>query len=186
MKRLSQAIALLAGLSCSDSSGPNLLGTLTFTFTGAGGGTFTASGNAPSLGTDAATATTWALGLLGGGEVIVAGSKPRSGGLVDLAIVRIDRATTGSENIDSSCDIDASALCTGMVLYLNFNGNGDSGDLFCGLVSGSAAITEISTRRAKGTFSGTGNCVDGVGGDITSFSVTNGSFDVALSSLPAQ
>jgi hypothetical protein len=153
------ALTLLGALSCSDSTGPNVSGSVAFSFTGGGGGTLTAAGNAPSL------------------------IAPRSGSNVDLAVLRFEGTATGSQNIDAACNIDGSTSCTGMELLLNFNGNGDTGDFFCALTSGTIVITEISAARAKGTFSGTGSCL--AGGGSSAFAVSNGTFDVALVSPPA-
>jgi hypothetical protein len=177
------AAALLVVLSCSDSSGPNVSGSVSFSFTGGGGGTFTASGNAPSF-TAPPTATSWAVGYVDAGETHVAASRPRSGALVDLAILRFEGTATGSQTIDVSCNIDGSTACTGMELLLNFNGNGDTGDFFCALTSGSIVITEISATRARGTFSGTGTCLAGTGGGSSAFAVSNGTFDVAVVAPP--
>jgi hypothetical protein len=71
-----------------------------------------------------------------------------------------------------------------MDFYLNFNGNGDTGDFFCALTSGTIVLTEVSSSRAKGTFSGSGSCVAGGGGASSAFSVSNGTFDVALVAPP--
>ena len=176
------SVVLFGALSCSDSSGPEIRGSLSLTYTGAGGGTFSASGDAPSL-TAPPTGTSWAVGYMQAGETHVAGSAPRSGGRVDLAILRLERTTAGSVSIDPACNIDGSASCTGMELLLNFNGNGDTGDFFCALTSGTIVLTEVSSR-AKGTFSGSGNCIAGTGGAVTAFSVITGSFDVALVAPP--
>ena len=124
------------------------------------------------------------MGYVQGSESYVAASTPRSGGLVDLTILRLERTTPGSVSIDAACDIDGSASCTGMALSLNFNGNGDTGDFFCGLTSGTIVLTEIGSSRAKGTFSGTGSCVAGTGGSSSAFSISNGTFDVALVAPP--
>lgn len=177
-------VALFASLSCSDSSGPDTLGSLSFTFTGGGGGTFTVSGAAPSFSAAPPTGTTWAAGYLQAGEMFVGGSRPRSAGLVDLALLRVGRTTTGSETIDADCNIDGTAACNGMILFLNFNGNGDTGDFFCGLTSGTITVTSASSGRARGTFSGGGECVAGTGGASSAFTVTNGTFDVALVAPP--
>ena len=183
MRLVPLAAVLIGALSCSDATGPDIRGTVTFTYTGAGGGTFSASGDAPAL-IAPPTGTSWAVGYVQAGESFVGGSTPRSGGLVDLAIVRLERTTPGSESIDPTCNIDGSASCTGMVLFLNFNGNGDTGDFFCGLTSGTIVLTEVSSSRARGTFSGSGNCVDGTGGNPSVFTVSNGAFDVALVAPP--
>jgi hypothetical protein len=178
-------LAVLATLSCNDSSGPSTLGSLSFTFTGGGGGTFSASGVAPSFSSAPSTGSSWAAGYVEAGETIVAGSRPRSGGLIDLVLLRLTRTTAGSETIDANCNIDGSVPCNGMILYLNFNGTGDTGDFFCGLISGTIVVTSVSDGRAQGTFSGTGECSAGVGGAISAFTVSNGTFDVALVAPPS-
>lgn len=183
MKLLLLSVALLGALSCSDSSGPEIRGSLAFTYTGAGGGTFNAAGDAPTF-TAPPTGTSWAVGFVEAGETHVAASAPRSAGLVDLAILRFERTTPGSQSIDPACNINGSASCTGMQLLLNFNGNGDTGDFFCGLTSGAIVLTEASSSRAKGTFSGSGNCIAGTGGSSTAFSVSSGTFNVALVAPP--
>ena len=179
MRLVLVSVVLFGALSCSDSSGPDIQGSLSFTYTGAGGGTFSASGDAPSL-TAPPPGTSWAVGYVQASETHVAGSTPRSGVLIDLAILRFERTTPGSASVDLACNIDGSASCTGMELLLNFNGNGDTGDFFCGLTSGTIVLTEVSSSRAKGTFSGNGNCIAGTGGASSVFSVSNGAFDVAL------
>jgi len=172
------SIVLLGALACSDSAGPGH-GSLSFAYTGAGGGNFSASGDAAFT-----TGTSWAAGFLRTGETHVGAANPRSGVLIDLAILRLERTTPGSESIDPACNIDGSTACTGMDFYLNFNGDGDTRDFGCALTSGTIVLTEISSSRAKGTFSGTGMCVDGTGGASEAFSVSNGAFDVALVAPP--
>lgn len=177
------SVLLLAALSCSDSSGPDVGGSVAFTYTGAGGGTFSATGNAPNFNAPP-VATSWAVGFVMTGETHVAGSIPRSAGLVDLAILRFERTTVGSESIDPACNIDGSESCTGMEFLRNFNGNGDTGDFFCALTSGTIVLTEVSSSRARGTFSGSGNCFAGTGGSSSAFTVSNGTFNVALVAPP--
>ena len=72
--------------------------------------------------------------------------------------------------------------CNGMTLYLNFNGNGDTADAFCALTSGTIVITAVSAGRAQGTFSRQVECAMGTFG--STFTVTNGSFEVALVAAP--
>ena len=110
MARALVAVVLFASLSCSDSSGPSWLGDLSFTFSGGGGGTFTASGAAPSFSAPPPTGTSWAVGYVEAGEIFIGASRPRTGGLVDLAMLRIGRTTAGSEPIDLSCDLDGGRL----------------------------------------------------------------------------
>ena len=183
MKRVLLALSVLGAISCSHSTEPNIFGSVTFTYTGGGGGTFTAAGAAPDFDGPEPT-TSWSVGYTEAGETFIAASRPRTGGLNDLAGLRIQRTTAGSEPIDSVCDDDGDVACTGMFLFINFNGNGDTGDFFCGLTSGTIVVTEISSTRAKGTFSGSGTCTAGTGGTPTAFTVTDGSFDVALVAAP--
>jgi hypothetical protein len=183
VKRLFLASALLSLLAC-DSTEPSVAGSVSFTYTGAGGGTFTAAGDAPSF-TAPSTSTSWAVGYTDAGETYVVASRPRTGGLVDLAILRIERTTAGTEPIDPACDVDGSSACSGLWFSLNFNGNGDTGDFFCFLSSGTVVVTDISANRIKGTFSGSGSCGTGAGGTPGAFTVTGGTFDVARVAAPA-
>ena len=176
-------VVLLGALACSETSAPENQGSMAFTFSGAGGGVFSASGNTPALGA-LPTATSWAVGFIDAGETHAAGSRPRSSGRVDLAILRIAGTTAGSASIDPACNIDGDVACTGMELLLNFNGSGDTGDFFCALTSGTIVLAEISASRAKGTFSGSGDCLPGTGGAASAFTVSNGTFDVALVTSP--
>ena len=178
------AVVLLGVVACSDASGPGIRGTISFAYTGGGGGSFNASGDARTLGAPLPTSTSWVLGFVEEGETFIGASSPRSGGLVDMVILRIKRTGIGSESIDPTCDTDGGVSCTGMVLYLNFNGNGDSADFYCSLTSGAIVLTEVTSSRAKGTFSGNGSCIAGSGGAPAAFAVSGGAFDVALVPAP--
>jgi hypothetical protein len=185
MKRVLVSVALFGVLACSDSSEPGVRGSMSFTYSGGGGGSFNASGDAPVFTAPPPTATSWAVGYMQSGEINIGASSPRSGGRVDLAILRVERTTPGSASIDPACNIDGDIACTGMELSLNFNGNGDTADFFCALTSGTIVLTEVSGSRAKGTVSGNGNCIAGTGGSATDFTVSNGTFDVAVVAPPA-
>jgi hypothetical protein len=124
------------------------------------------------------------VGFVESGETHVAASNPRSGGLVDLVILRLERTTTGSATIDPSCNIDGSTPCSGMTFSINFNGNGDTADFFCALSSGTIVLTEINDDRASGSFSGSGQCFPGGGGAPSAFTVANGAFNVPLIDVP--
>lgn len=184
MRLVPMAAVLFGGLACSDSSGPEMRGSVAFTYTGAGGGTYSASGDAPSSTATEPPTGSWAAGYVRANESHVVGSTPRSGVLVDLALLRLEGTTPGSVSIDPACNIDGSTSCTGVDFYLNFNGDGDTGDFFCALTSGTIVLTQVSSSRAKGTFSGSGICVDGTGGGSEAFEVSNGAFDVALIAPP--
>lgn len=185
MKLVSVCAVLFTAISCSDPAAPAAQGSVSFTYSGAGGGTFSASGAAPSFNAPPPTTASWVFGYVESGEMYVAGGRPRSGGLLDLAILRLERTTPGSTSIDASCNIDGDVTCTGMEFLLNFNGNGDAGDFFCSLTSGAIVVTEVNASRARGTVSGEGTCVPGTGGSASAFSVSNGTFDVPMVDPPA-
>ena len=186
VKGLLLLAAMVAVVSCSETSGPTNLGTITFTFTGAGGGTFTASGPSIPLEGSAPTTSSWTVGVVdeAQGQTVVVASVPAASGLVDFVAISLDRATTGAEPLDAACNIDGD-VCTGMVFFRNFNPDGDAMDIGCGLTTGSVVIAEITSSRLKGTFSGSGECVEFDGFTTTPFTVTNGSFDVARVAPPS-
>src|SRR6185503_1537497 len=176
------AAFLTALISCSDSSGPTALsGTVSFTFTGGGGGTFSLTANAPGTGNAGPTPTVNTVaGAIdeAGGYALVIANKVHSG-LQDLLIIAIGRTTVGTKAVDAACDPEG-ASCSGLIFFLNFNGSGDTFGQACEPTAGSFEITEVSTTRIKGTFTGTGTCTDA--NDVeTAFTVTGGTFDVALS-----
>ena len=174
------ALAALAALfGCGgDSTGPSgTSGTITFTFAG---GTFTVTGAATQSG---ATTTTYVLGSVDpsigtNGQTLVIGNKALGGDKSDVILIGISRATVGSASAAADCDPDGEA-CSGMVFLQNFGGSGGTYDAICAMETGSLAITEVSASRVKGTFSGAGECVSGTN-QTSAFTVTNGSFDVAL------
>jgi hypothetical protein len=172
------AIALFAG--CKDSSGPSgFEGSMGFAFTGALNGDFTASGALPSSGASQATSQ-WAAGevVATDASVYLAASSPRTSTSRDFVGVFIPRTTVGSETIDfSGCTAD----CADVVVLLGENNNGTGSPLqTCYLTTGTVAITEITPSRVEGTFSGTGECFAPSAGTPTTFTIANGTFDVAL------
>lgn len=184
MRLVRVSVVLFTALSCSDPAAPAAQGSVSFTYTGAGGGSFSASGAAPSFNAPPPTDASWVFGYVESGELHIAGGRPRSSGRSDLAILRLERTIAGSATIDASCNIDGDVSCTGLELLLNFNGNGDTGDFFCSLTSGAIVLTEVNASRARGTVSGNGTCIPGTGGSASAFSVSNGAFDVPLVDPP--
>jgi hypothetical protein len=168
----------LFALGCSDSTGPGgLSGTVTFNYTGGGGGTFNVSGRMPTIAAEIGD-DDWAAGFRDSpnSQIQIAGVRARSADRYDLAFIGIGRLTVGTENIDANCDPEFD-VCTGLILLISASEADNDLDFFCALGTGSIAITEITSTRVRGSFSGTGGCANG---SVTSFTVTGGTFDVPL------
>jgi hypothetical protein len=109
-------------------------------------------------------------------QIQIAGARARSAGRYDLAVIGIGRLTVGTENVDANCEPDIE-VCSGLVLLIDYSQDDEVYAFLCALGSGSVAITEITSSRVRGSFSGTGLCANG---SVTSFTVTGGTFDVPL------
>ena len=180
---LAASLVLFAGCK-SDSTGPGLSGTMSFTFSGGISGTFSASGTLPAT-IPEQVASPWAAGELNptDGGVYVEGLLPKTATTHDLALLFIHRTTVGTDNISASCSSNCSMLGFLFGQPRNFAGPPIQA---CDIITGTITITEISSTRVKGTFSGTGTCIDApVVGNTTSFVVSGGTFDVAfVSAVP--
>ena len=174
-------LAVVLG-ACGDGSGPgNLSGSMSFAYTGAGGGTFNVSGAAPTLSANIG-ASSWAAGHRDDAatQLGVFGIRARSGGRYDMFVVGISRLTVGSVSVEADCDPDLGEACSGFVFLTNVSDTDQNYDFLCIPTTGTLAITSISDTRARGSFTGSGNCIDGATDAISSFTVSNGAFDVAL------
>ena len=168
------SLAILA--SCGDSSGPgNNSGTVGFSYSGATAGSFNASGRLPLNGQT--ETVQWAAGFRSDVDVAIGviATSPRNSTSHDFFILQIPRLTTGSATIDPSCTADN---CAVVLVDINANNSTSEAEFSCGLTAGTLTLTSVTSSRAEGTFSGTGECVSLAG--TTAFTVTNGTFDVAL------
>ena len=173
-------IPSLALLAACGSDGPTTVtafdGALTFTYSGANSGTFSASGALPSS-ASAQTTSAWAAAQASAtSEMFVVAVSPRSSTTHDLVGIFIQRNTVGSDPVDPNCGFN----CTGMDITIGLSNSGSSFTANCFLTAGTIAITEKSASRMKGTFSGTGECVSSSGSPTGTFTATNGTFDVAI------
>lgn len=181
------AICATGVIACGESTSPDD-STLSFTYTGAtatNATTFSATGTIPpglsesnSVGT-----TAWAAGAVepGANASFVAGVVPRTATTWDFTAIAINRKTVGTSSIEESCDTETATDCTGVAVFFNFQGNGDTYQYFCILVTGSVSITAVSDSHIAGTFSGNGSCFNSL--DVeTPFTITDGAFNVELSS----
>lgn len=189
IRRLIAAASVLALTACGDDNGPTTItglnGALSFTYTGAGGGTFNVSGQMPTIQANLGN-NDWAAGHRdtphsGFG---VAGARTRGGGRYDLMGLFIHRLTVGTATIDPNCDSETTN-CSVAVLIINHSEADENFDFICFLGTGSLAVTEISDSRIKGTFAGSGSCFNPSFSSESDFTVSGGTFDVPLvTSLP--
>jgi hypothetical protein len=168
-----------AGLtSCSDS-GPNgnASGTVSFSFTGGGGGTYNVTGAIP-VNASALFTTNWAAGARddANNTTEVISVRTATASTFDEIVITIPRTTAGSSTIDVNCSANT---CADVSFLIGTNSSGSVFQYLCVLETGTIAIGSISSTRASGTFSGTGTCTNG-GGTETAFAVTGGSFNVPL------
>lgn len=170
------SLALLA--SCG-GDGPTTVtgfnGALSFTYSGANSGTFSASGSVPTTANGQFTNAWAAAQASSTSEMFVAAVSPRSSTTHDIVGIFIQRNTVGSVTINSTCNVN----CNSVDLAIGVANNGSTFTADCFLTAGTIAITEKTSSRMKGTFSGTGTCSSSVG-STGSFTATGGTFDVAI------
>jgi hypothetical protein len=181
-------ILIVAGLSllaaCKDSTSPNTIGasgSVSFTYAGGNSGSYSASGGITSTTTPDFTRN-WAAGARDQAttSIAIASVQAQANNTHDTFIMVIPRQTAGNATVSVNCTETATTTCA--ALLVSFGESNTNDQVFqraCGLDSGTLTITSISSTRVSGTFSGTGTCFTSTGG-TSSFTVTNGSFDVAL------
>jgi hypothetical protein len=178
--------ATLAG--CNESTEPETVGisgSLSFSYTGAGAATatqYSATGAIPSnFGLSNGTQA-WAAGGIDAANnaTIVYAFVPKGGNTWDQSFIKIDRTTAGTSTISASCTANN---CTEIGVWFGMNQNGTNYTYICTLTSGTVNISAISATTASGTFSGSGTCAVSGSTTPTSFTITNGSFNVGLTTL---
>jgi hypothetical protein len=180
-------VAAFALMSCKSdkNTGPSgLAGQLSFNYSGALSGTFNVTGEAPASQTGQETSS-WAAGeVINSGTdagIYVVGSTPRTASSHDLVFIVANRTNAGTSTIDfDACESGTADVCsTVFFLFGLSNGTNSSFLQDCWLQSGTITITEVTSTRMRGTFSGAGQCFTS-GGTMTVFTVSNGTFDVAI------
>lgn len=176
------ATVSVAVLTSCGGDGPTTLTPVvgvTFTFAGAGGGTFSAAGELPGSGSGLADRD-WAVGFRdaqNAGYAIQA-LHARGGGRYDAVILFITRTTVGSTTIAVGCN-PQTEVCDMVYFGVNLSEADNNFNFICMLTSGSIAIGGTTDTRIRGTFSGAGVCGTPSGGSGT-ISISNGTFDVPL------
>ena len=171
------SISLLAACDSDKTTGVGVTGSFHFDFAGGISGSYTADGTFPTSSTQQATQE-WAAGEVSSadGGTWIAAAVPVNSTTHNYAFIFAPRMTAGSSTIVSSC---TGSACADMGFLFNANNTTFTPAQTCFLTSGTITFTTLSSSRAIGTFSGSGNCVAS-GGATTAFTVTNGTFDVPL------
>jgi hypothetical protein len=167
------------GCSSSDTTAPTIgvSGSMSFAFTGGGGGTFNATGSMPvNVATTFGTAP-WAVAASNASSqtLIVEAAIPRGTNSWDFATIHVAGLTTGTRTIGCT-----GQTCNDFAVFIETNTAESNYQFFCTLTSGSITVASISATHATGSFSGSGSCTGSTPGTPTAFAVTNGSFDVGI------
>ena len=98
---------------------------------------------------------------------------------MDWVDLSIPRQSAGSLTIDTHNCPRWNDECPSVFVVLELlNVNGAQAKYSCHLRTGKILLGSISNTRAKGEFSGIGECLTNTGEIIEGFRVTNGRFDV--------
>ena len=105
----------------------------------------------------------------------------RPGNIVDWVDLSIPRQSAGSFTIDTHNCPRWNDECPSVFVVLELlNVNGAQAKYSCRIQTGIILLSSVSNTRAKGEFSGTGDCLTNIGETGEEFRVTNGRFDVNL------
>jgi hypothetical protein len=184
-------LALAVTASCGDGgTDPTNLaasGTVAFSYNGGAlvaAGSYNATGGLPQNQTDVQNQT-WAAGYRDtqNGNVLGVISTFARSGRYDMAAIYFDRSTTGSSTVDlENC---AAEVCPAMIFWYNLSESSTAtGEVLCGLETGTLTIASISSTTASGSFSGTGSCISLDAGTESTFTVSYGSFNVPIVADP--
>jgi len=157
-------------------------GSLSFNYTGGGGGSYSATGAITSAALASTPyATTWAMGFKDATDnsTNVAANVPKTGTTSDVAAISVKGQATGTFSIDVNCITTSTSTCNDVLFLIGQNSTGPTFSSICSLITGSITISALSSTNATGTFSGSGTCTTATG-TTTAWVVTNGSFNVPL------
>jgi len=186
-KRIAIAAALSLLVACGGDSATNVIngaisGSLSFNYTGGGGGSFSATGGITSAALASSPfTTTWAAGFKEASDnsTNVAANVPRTSTTSDLTAITVKGQSTGTFNIDVNCVATGTSTCNDVVFLTAQAGGGTSFSNACSLTAGSITVSTLSSTSAVGSFSGSGTCSTSTG-TVSNWVVTNGTFNVPL------
>ncbi|MDQ2668728.1 MAG: hypothetical protein M3Z05_22430 [Gemmatimonadota bacterium] len=195
-KRIAIVAALALLSACGSDSVTNTVndatsGSLSFNYTGGGGGSFSATGAITSAALASSPyTTTWAAGFKDATDnsTNMAANITRTATTSDVAVISVKGQATGTFSIDVNCVATGTSTCNDVVFITGQSASGQTFNNACTLTAGSIMISALTSTRATGTFSGSGTCASSTGVE-TAWVVTNGAFSVPLlanapSSLP--
>lgn len=179
------ALAFLA--ACGSDTATNVIdgaisGSLSFNYTGGGGGAYSATGAISSAALSTTPyATTWAMGFKDASDnsTNIAANIPKTGTTSDLSVISVKGQATGTFTVDPTCVGTGTSTCNDVILLVGQSASGSTFSNICSLTAGSITISTLTSSNATGTFSGSGTCITSTGGS-SAFVVTNGAFNVPL------
>lgn len=186
-KRLAVLVSLAALMACGSDSVTNPInavtsGSLSFNYTGGGGGSYNATGGISSA-TLASTpyTTTWAAGYKDATDnsTNIASNIPRTSTTSDVVVITIKGQTATTGTINVNCVTSGTVACNSVNLLLGQSSSGATFSNICSLESGSVTLASISSTNATGSFSGSGMCFSSAG-TTSAWVVINGAFNVPL------
>jgi hypothetical protein len=178
------ALAALTLSGCGDSTGlGSKTGSLSFSYSGARSGSFSASGEYRAT-TTSFVKQPFAVGSKGVENgvafISVLSYQPVTSTTGDVAIVLLPNVTAPTTlSLDSTCDTDACPLAA-VVFDTDPDVDEDESDFYV-FDSGTLQVTSVASGRITGTFSGTATEFL----SDAAITVTNGTFDVPLVSQSA-
>lgn len=194
-KRTALIVSLSFLAACgSDSTSPSdiingaISGSLSFNYTGGGGGSYSATGAITSAALASSPfTTTWAIGFKNATDnsTNVAANIPKTTNVSDIAAISVKGQSTGTFSIDPACTVTKTSTCNDVSLFIGQNSSTGTFGSVCTLTAGSIGISSLSSTNATGVFSGSGSCVSSAG-SVSTWVVLNGTFNVpVLASVPS-
>lgn len=186
-RRFAVLASLAVLVACGSDSGTNPVvtvtsGSVSFSYTGGGGGSYNATGGISSA-TLASTpyTTTWAAGYRDATDnsTNIASNIARTATTSDLAVITIKGQTATTGTIAVSCVATGTVACNSVSLLIGQSSSGATFSSICSLESGSITLASISSTNATGSFSGSGTCFSSAGA-TSAWVVVNGAFNVPL------
>ena len=186
-KRIAITAALFLLAACGSDSATNAIngaisGSLSFNYSGGGGGSFSATGGITSAAIASSPfTTTWAAGFKEATDnsTNIAANIPRTSTTSDLTAITVKGQSTGTFNIDVNCLATSVSTCNDVTLFIAQSAGGQTFSYACSFTSGSITVSTLSSTSAVGIFSGSGVCFTPTGAN-SAFVVTNGTFNVPL------
>lgn len=179
LRTLTILAGILALAACDKESpaGSDSTPVVAFTYAGPVSGSYRAEG-ALRAGSSPLTQT-GSGAVFNDGELEVQAVLQRGGGSADWVVFSLPRVTAGTETITELCAPGDG--CARLMVAVGLGQAGTAQAAYsCSLESGTIVLSEVGSRRVRGTFSGAGRCIDHEGELLEGFTLSGGSFDAPL------